>query len=187
MKKNILIVVPMTEDEKKRVLEVAPNCDIVYSTPKDVTEEMVQNAEIIFGNVPAEYIKASQKLEFLQLNSSGVDEYVKDGILSEKTLLANAAGAYSKAVSEHMFAMTFALIKKLHLYRDNQNSMIWGNKGEITSLSDKTVVIVGLGDIGLSYARMCKAFGSYVIGVKRTVKEIPEFVDEVYSLSLIHI
>lgn len=179
--KNILIIVPMNDEQRARVQQAAPNCAITYSTPNDVTEEMVQNAEIIIGNVPAEYIKCSPKLELLQLNSSGADAYVKDGVLNEKTLLANAAGAYSKAVSEHMFAMTLAIIKKLHIYRDNQNKCLWQDEGTISSLSDKTVAIVGLGDIGLSYARMCKAFGSYVIGVKRTVREIPEGVDEVYT------
>ena len=181
MAKNILSIVPMTEDEKARLAQAAPGCDIVYSTPKAVTEEMVQNAEIIIGNVPVDFIKCSEKLELIQLNSSGADAYVVDGVLNEKTLLANAAGAYSKAVSEHMFALMLSLIKKLHLYRDHQNESKWVDEGTISSLSDKTVCIVGLGDIGLSFARMCKAFGSYVIGVKRTVREIPEGVDEVYA------
>ena len=180
--KNILIIVPMEDKHKKRITEAAKGCLVTYSTPKDVTEEMVSNANIIVGNVPPEYIKSSEKLEFLQLSSSGSDNYVKDGILNKKTILANAAGAYSKAVSEHMFAMTIMLIKKLHIYRDNQNNHNWHDEGTISSLSDATVVIVGLGDIGLSYARMCKAFGAYVIGVKRSaVKEIPEFVDELYT------
>ena len=48
----------------------------------------------------------------------------------------------------------------------------------VTSLSGATVLVVGLGDIGLSYARLVKAMGARVIGVKRRVGPCPEGVDE---------
>lgn len=179
--KNILIIVPMNESQRERVDAVRGEYGVIYETPENVREEQVKNAGIIIGNVPPKFIQASDKLEFLQLNSSGADAYTAEGVLNKNTLLANAAGAYSKAVSEHMFALTLSLIKKLHIYRDNQNKCLWKDEGEISSLSDKTVAIIGLGDIGMSYAHMCKAFGARIIGVKRTVKELPEGVDELYS------
>lgn len=181
--KNILIIIPVNDSQRARVDAVKGGYDVIYETPETVTEKQVKNANIIIGNVPPQFIGASEKLELLQLNSSGADAYTPEGILSRHTLLANAAGAYSKAVSEHMFALMFSIIKKLHIYRDNQNKCLWHDEGEISSLSDKTVAIIGLGDIGMSYARMCKAFGAKVIGVKRTVREIPECVDELYANS----
>ena len=41
--KNILIIVPMEDKHKKRIGEAAKSCLVTYSTPKDVTEEMVSN------------------------------------------------------------------------------------------------------------------------------------------------
>lgn len=48
----------------------------------------------------------------------------------------------------------------------------------MSSLSDSTVAVVGLGDIGRAYARLVKAMGAYVIGVKRRAGNCPDCVDE---------
>lgn len=180
MNKKILVVIPMSGQQKQALAEAAPGCDIVYGTPESVTEQQVQDAQIILGNVPAKLIQASPKLELLQLNSAGTDPYLPAGVLAESTVLTNATGAYSKAVAEHMFAMMFSLMKKLHLYRDAQNRQLWQDEGSISSITDATVLVVGLGDIGLYFSRMCKALGAHVIGVKRRPGHCPEGVDELY-------
>lgn len=180
MEKNILVVIPVQEKHKLKLETAGKGCRFVYSTPKDVTEAMIADAEIIIGNVPAAKIGASDKLELLQLNSAGADNYIKPGVLSDRTVLTNATGAYSKAVAEHMFAVMFMLQKKLHLYRDAQLRSEWTDEGTVTSITDATVLIVGLGDIGLHFARMAKALGAYTIGVKRRISECPEGVDELY-------
>ena len=90
----------------------------------------------------------------------------------------NATGAYTKAVSEHAFALTLMLQKKLYLYRDEQKKAFWSDHGTVGSLSDCTVAVVGLGDIGQAYAKLVKAMGAYVVGVKRRATNPPECVDE---------
>ena len=42
--------------------------------------------------------------------------------------------------------------------------------------------MIGLGDIGSEFASRMKALGSYVIGIRRTKTEKPEFVDELYQM-----
>lgn len=181
MTRNILVVIPVQERHKNKLEKAGEGCAFVYSTPKDVTEAMIADAEIIIGNVPAVKIRASEKLEWLQLNSAGADNYIQPGILNDRTILTNATGAYSKAVAEHMFAMMLMLQKKLHLYRDAQAKAVWTDEGTVVSVADATVLVVGLGDIGLHFARMAKALGAYTIGVKRRMSECPEGVDELYT------
>ena len=180
MMKKILVVLPVEDRHKKLLEEAAPDAVFTYSSISEVTEEMVQEANVIVGNVPAKLVKASENLEFLQLNSAGADAYIKEGILHPSTILTNATGAYSKAVSEHLFAMALALQKKLHLYRDDQFDGVWNDYGQVTSFSDATVLVVGLGDIGLAFARLCKAMGAHTIGIKRRPSDCPEGVDELY-------
>lgn len=181
MEKKVLVVIPVQERHKEKLEKAGLGCRFTYSSPKQVTESMIAEAEIIIGNVPASKIKASDKLELLQLNSAGADQYIKSGILNDRTILTNATGAYSKAVAEHMFAMMFMLQKKLHLYRDAQARAEWTDEGTVCSITDATVLVVGLGDIGLHFARMAKALGAYTIGVKRRASECPEGVDELYT------
>ena len=49
-------------------------------------------------------------------------------------------------------------------------------------MEGSTILILGLGDIGGDYARKVKALGAYTIGVRRTCREKPEYLDEQYTM-----
>ena len=176
--KNVLVLLPVEARHKEKLEAAGAGCRFVYSDPDSVTAEQIRAANIILGLPKADMIRASKNLEWLQLASAGTDPYIVPGVLDEKTVLTNATGAYSKAVSEHAFALTLMLTKKLHLYRDEQHNRRWSDHGAVSSLSDSTVAVVGLGDIGRAYARLVKAMGAYVIGVKRRAGDCPDCVDE---------
>ena len=176
--KNVLVLMPVEARHKEKIEAAGKGCSIVYSSPNQVTEEQIRNANVIFGNPKAAMIGASENLDWLQLESAGTDAYIVPGVLNAKTVLTNATGAYTKAVSEHAFALTLMLQKKLYLYRDEQKKAFWSDHGTVGSLSDCTVAVVGLGDIGQAYAKLVKAMGAYVIGVKRRATNPPECVDE---------
>ncbi len=180
--KRILVTLPVTEHHKKRLEGNITDCSFQYVSLSDVTFDMVQNSEIIVGNVPTSYIAASNSLELLQLNSAGADAYIQPGVLSSTTILTNATGAYGKTVAEHMIGMMMCLQKKLHLYRDDRVNGEWNDYGTVTSISDATVTVIGLGDIGLYFAGMAKALGAYVIGIKRRKSDCPKQVDELHLI-----
>ena len=51
-------------------------------------------------------------------------------------------------------------------------------------LRNQTIAVLGLGDIGSSYAQKVKALGAKkVIGVRRNLKKKPAYVDELYTLA----
>ena len=180
--KTILIALETGEKERaafrKAVEDSGVDCELIFTTAEEAGGEQIARACFIVGNVPPKKIAASENLDVLQLFSAGADPYMPEGVLAKKTALCNATGAYGQAVSEHAFAMTLALIKKLHLYRSSQLRCRWEDHGPVTSLAGATVLVVGLGDIGLSYARLVKAMGARVIGVKRRGGDCPEGVDE---------
>lgn len=180
--KKVLCVLPVEPRHKQKLESAGKDCEFTYVPAAAVTDEQIADAEIIIGCVPADRIRASGKLELLQLNTAGTDPYIVKGVLSEKTVLTNATGAYSKAVAEHAFASCLMLQKKLHLYRDAQKRHDWTDYGTVTSMSDAVVLIVGLGDIGSHFAALCKAMGAYTIGVKRRKSEKPDCVDELYTM-----
>ena len=176
--KNVLVLIPVSQKHKEKLEKAGKNCNFVYSDPNSVSLEAIQAANVIIGVPKAEMIRASENLELLQLETAGTDPYIKPGVLSKNTILTNATGAYGQAVAEHAFALTLMLIKKLHLYRDNQHKACWSDRGSVSTLNGSTVAVVGLGDIGRYYAKLVKAMGAYVIGVKRRASDCPEYVDE---------
>ena len=179
--KNILIVPPVANKEfEQRTKKAAEGNNIRYLSPIDVKEEDISWANILIGNV-APGLLHGQELEFCQLTSAGADAYVKESVLNRNTVLSCCTGAYSQTVAEHALAMTLMLIKDLHTYRDAQLRSEWIAGGAVGSINGATVIIMGLGDIGCYYAKMAKALGAYVIGVKRRKTDKPEYIDELYT------
>lgn len=174
--RTILCVVPMNEEQRARLEAATPGCTIEYSTIKDATPEQAQAADIILGNVASEKIAGSPRLAFMQLNSAGAD-HIKG--LAPTTLLSTASGAYGQAVSEHALALLFCLMKKLYLYRDHQASSEWVDEGAATSLVGARVLVMGSGNIGCAFARLVRAMGARVTGMKRDASVIPDGCDEV--------
>lgn len=173
---------PVEEEHKKTLEQHAKGNQFIYSSYDKVTPEMVQEANVIIGNVDPFYLQEAKNLEWLQLNSAGADRYVKKGVLPENVTLTNATGAYGPGVAEHMLAVLFSLQKKLHLYRDNQNQCEWQDEGVVMSLRGGTLLIIGLGDIGLYFARLMKNFGYRIIGIKRRLGQVLQDVDELHTM-----
>jgi len=158
---------------------------IVFNESVDtssVDAETAKNTVAIFGNPKADFLTLCPRLRWLQLQSAGANGYV-NGELADSVILSCATGAYGHAVSEHMLALTFELLKKLHLYRDEQAAGRWKARGQVKSIRNAVVLVIGLGDIGSAYARCMKALGSHVIGIRRTAHAKPDYVDELLLTS----
>ncbi len=181
-RKNVLVVLPMTDEQKSDLCQAGKDCEFAFCEAASVSEEQIRDKQIIIGNLNPALIKAADQLEWLQLNSAGYEQYLTPDILRPETIMTNASGAYGPAVAEHLFAMVCAASKKLPLYRDSQNKREWSDYGQIRPLHGQTVLVVGLGDIGRYFAKMMKSLGNKVIGIRRNVGEKPDFVDEIYTL-----
>jgi len=180
MSKKVLIALDLDSELYKRYTH--EGAEITIKKPGEVTPLDVADKEIIVGNIKPALVADAKKLELLQLNSAGYDNYVK--VVPSHVKLCCCVGAFSPALSEHLLAMTFSLIRHFHLYRDKQQNKDWSNCGKIISVEGSTIAVFGLGDIGKAYARKVKALGAKrVIGVKRNLKDKPDYVDEVYTLS----
>jgi D-2-hydroxyacid dehydrogenase (NADP+) len=131
-------------------------------------------------------LATAPKLRFVQSFSAGTDQYDKALFRKHGVKLANAQGANERAVAEHAVALILALTRQLHLARDNQRSRQWrGMIGDRAAreqeLGGKTLVIVGLGRIGMRLAALARAFEMRVIGVRRTARPEPGLADEVVA------
>ncbi len=178
--KKIIVAVPLENEGKRRLEAVCPQNEYVYTSAATVTAADVADADAVIGNIPADVIKCAGGLEWFQSQMAGVDPYLKEGVISEKTVITNVTGAFGLAISEHMVGCVFELYKKLHLYRDNQNVSLWKDMGEVKQIEGQTVLTVGLGNIGGCFAKKMKALGAYTIAVKRRMSEKPDYIDELY-------
>lgn len=179
---KILVVMDVQEKHKKWLAAAAAGHTLCYVPAGAVTAADVEHAAVIIGNVPLALLPKAAELCWLQLNSAGADAYCKAGVLPQGAILTNATGAYGLALAEHMLAQLLAMMKNLYLYHDNQKAALWRDEGPVTSIEGATLLVVGMGDIGSSFARRMKALGAYVIGMRRRSSAVPEEADEMGTM-----
>lgn len=182
MKKEVILIPEiLKEDQLKLLQEVTPESEFIITNKNEVNDEMLEKATIIFGNLSPEKVAKAKNLKWMQTNSAGVDSYCKEGILNENVILTNATGAYGLPIGEHMVGCVFAFYKNLLKYKMVQKQGEWKSLGKVKYVSHATVLVLGMGDIGKGFAYRMKQLGAYVIGIKRTLSDKPDYIDEVYT------
>ncbi len=182
MTKNILCTMPFDETQKQLLDTTYRNVKFTYSSIDRVTKEEILSANAIVGTIPNKLLGYLNHLEWLQLSSSGYEQYLDEGVLSDNVILCNAGDSYGVSVAEHLLAMVLSVVKKFPQYRDYQNKSTWVDLGEVMPLHDLNVVVVGLGAIGATFAKYMHVLGNNIIGIKNNVSSKPDFVQEVYTL-----
>ena len=176
-RKKVLVTIPVTDEQKTWLVEKgADRCTFIFLTGDKVSADLLADQDALIGNLSPDRIKGS-RLQWVQLNSAGADAYTPEGILPPDCILTTAVGAYGLAVSEHMIALTFAMVRRLGQYARGQMQHSWAPRGQISSVEGSTVLILGLGDIGGSYGWKMKALGARTIGLRRSNTAKPEWLD----------
>jgi phosphoglycerate dehydrogenase-like enzyme len=126
------------------------------------------------------------QLKFIQSIGAGTDQFPRDELAKRGIRLASAAGVNARAVSEHAMALILALARRLPEARDNQAKRAWrGMIGDLTQREDelggKTLLLVGLGQIGNRLAQLAKAFDMRVVACRRDPASGPGAADAVHA------
>lgn len=177
MGEKVIVLLPLEAPHRAKLEAAAPGWEFLYREPSAVTDSEIGEATAIVGNLPPARLAKAAKLGLLQLNSAGTDGYTAPGVLPPGAALANATGAYGLGISEYMMGVLLSLSKKLPGYYDCQRAGEWRDLGPVRAICDSHVLAVGLGDIGGRFARLCKAFGAHVTGVRRAGTDKPEYID----------
>ena len=101
-------------------------------------------------------------LRFISVCGIGTDSIDLVAARERGITVSNIPGKTAPVVAEHAFGLMFAAAKRAAWYTEMTRQGQWV-KQDGMFLSDKTVGIVGTGNIGAEMARMCNAFGMNVI------------------------
>ena len=140
----------------------------------EALETRVAEADVlvISGLWQNQLLDRAKKLRFIQSIGAGTDQFPREELTKRSIRLASARGVNARAVAEHAMALMLALSRRLPEARDNQTKRIWrGMIGDLAQREDelagKTLLVVGLGDIGGRLVRLAKAFDMHVVGLRR--------------------
>lgn len=133
-----------------------------------------------YGKISAEMMDAAPALKVISKHGSGTDTIDKEAATKRNIQVVAAAGANAAAVAEHALALLLACAKSTVHLNERMHSGHWDKATFKTlELNGKTIGLIGLGAIGLRFAKMCNAIGMSVIGFDPYTKNLPEYIQAV--------
>lgn len=147
---------------------------VIYPfTSEDEVEERIREVEIIITNkviLNEKNLKRTRNLKLIALTATGYNNIDIHYAKKRGIGVANVAGYCTKSVAQHTFAMLLYLVEHLRLY-DEQTKNINAKQSEafdfiawpFYELANKTIGIIGMGEIGREVAKIAEAFGSKII------------------------
>lgn len=182
---KIVITHGLTDEQLKRVYEAAPGFEVIQGKDSEVWQHHLKDAEIIAGwnrSVQESFLADNTfSLKWVHNWGAGVDKLPLSEFKARGVTLTNASGVHAYPISETILGMMLALTRKLHTYVRNQQQHVWHHANLSAEMHEKTVAILGVGAIGLETARICKAFGMHVLGVRRSGAP-SDFVDAMHTM-----
>jgi phosphoglycerate dehydrogenase-like enzyme len=173
----------LSDDELAVLRTAAPNVEFLVDLSE---EEALAQAGRIQGAdahlLTDAFLAAAGDLHFVQSWSAGVTRYLELEELkgNDRITLANMKGVHGPAIAEHVFAMLLSMTRDLDAYRKAQDRAEWdrGAGTGLTTLSGRTMLVVGMGGIGREIARRAKGFDMKVLATVRTKRPAPPYCDE---------
>jgi phosphoglycerate dehydrogenase-like enzyme len=183
-KRKLVITHEVDQKNKEEIKTIIPDWDLITGKDKEIWEGHLKDAEVIAGwkkGMEKDCLQDESKLKWLQTWSAGVDSYPLEKLEAKNIMLTSANGVHTFPISETIFALMLSLTRKIHTYVKNQQEKTWNHSNLKSEIHQKTIGIIGVGTIGKETAKIAKAFGMTVLGVRRS-GEPEDFVDQMYTI-----
>jgi D-2-hydroxyacid dehydrogenase (NADP+) len=159
-----------------------PQVEFIDGRDPEVARRELSRTEITYGLPDVARLPDAAALRWIQLASAGVPWNLCAPAKQANICVTNLAGLYGPTIAEHALAMLLFLARNLFIARDNQKQARWDRNLAFTmrDLHDKTLAIVGVGNIGQNIARLARGFGMQILGCRRRQGATP-YVDQVFA------
>jgi D-3-phosphoglycerate dehydrogenase len=172
-------------DLAPQALELLSDYDVVYAGKTPTEEAIVQLCRkldpvaiiVRYSKVGAAAMDAAPNLKVISKHGSGTDTIDKVAAAQRGIEVVAAAGANAAAVAEHALALMLACAKSIVPLNDRMHDGHWDKAThKSVELEGRTVGVIGLGAIGLRFARMADAMDMQVLGFDPFAKNLPAYV-----------
>lgn len=185
MKDIILVLAPTKTRQIEAIKNIATDYEVLLQD--ELEEADAERVRIIYGWNNSDDFKALAatflNLKWVQATSAGVD-YIPNQIKTSNDIyVTNASGIHAIPISETVFAYILASNRNLFYSQIAQTKNEWDkpDPASFKSLTGKTILVYGAGNIGEEIARLAKAFRMNTIGVNTSGKEREHF-DQMFAL-----
>lgn len=167
---------------------VSPGIELVVVRGVEEMAAQAPTADALLGvdNLVCDdrVLAAAKNVRWIGIYSAGVESCLGKPALERAGLtVTNMRAVAGPVMAEHCIALMFALSRSLHVSVGRQaRGEGWGGNftgSEPQALTGKTVLIAGLGGIGMEVARRAHALGMTVIATRASSRDKPDFVSYV--------
>ena len=175
-------------DLAPQALELLAGHEIVYAGKTPTEDSLIalcrthDPAAIIvrYGKVGAAVMDAAPSLKVISKHGSGTDTIDKVAAQARGIEVVAAVGANAAAVAEQALALLLACAKSVVELNARMHGGHWDKATHKSlELGGRTIGLVGLGAIGLRFARMADALGMRVIGFDPYARNLPDYIHSV--------
>jgi D-3-phosphoglycerate dehydrogenase len=175
-------------DLAQQALDLLAGHDIVYAGRTPTEQDLVALCQahdpvaiiVRYGRVGAAVMDAAPSLRVISKHGSGTDTIDKAAAAARGIEVVAAAGANAAAVAEQALALLLACAKSVVALDARMHAGHWDKATHKSlELGGRTIGLVGLGAIGLRFARMADALGMRVIGFDPFASHLPTYVQPV--------
>jgi D-3-phosphoglycerate dehydrogenase len=164
---RVLVADPLAE-EGLEVLRKQVEVDVRTKMKPDELVSVIGDYEAIIvrseTQVTREAIEAGKKLQVIARAGVGIDNVDLEAATQRGIVVVNAPTANTMAAAEHTVAMMLALARHIPQAHANLSGGAWMRQNFVgVELSNKTLGIVGLGNVGSEVARRVQGFRMKVI------------------------
>jgi D-3-phosphoglycerate dehydrogenase len=167
-------------------LALLKDYDVVYAgktpTEQDIVALCSQHDPVAivvrYSKVGAAAMDAAPSLRVISKHGSGTDTIDKKAAAARGIQVVAAVGANAAAVAEHALALLLACAKSVVALDTRMHQGHWDKAThKSVELEGRTIGLIGLGAIGLRFARMADAMGMRVLGHDPFAKELPAYIE----------
>ena len=162
---NIYIACELDNSEKKIIKNNLKKHNLYFSNLrfKKIADNNFLKCEIVFGNIPPDWIKQSSKIKWLQLESTGFAEYsnVKKNFLNKHVVITNLKSFFAHQVAQTVMAGIFSFYRGLDIFTLLKKRKKWiGDpiRAKLEILNDKNILFFGKGSINQEIVKYIKVF-----------------------------
>jgi phosphoglycerate dehydrogenase-like enzyme len=172
MSENTILVAAKSGSPRLDLLaEAEQTAKIVIGGTLDSFGEALGEANILFNwSGTREFLReiflAAPKLKWVHSRNAGLDSILFPELVECSIPLTNGTGVFSPSLGEFALAAMLYFAKDIARLRRQQAEGVW-EPFDMLPIADKTVGIIGYGDIGREVAVRAKAMGMKVFALKR--------------------
>jgi D-3-phosphoglycerate dehydrogenase / 2-oxoglutarate reductase len=172
-------------DLAPQALALLEGHEVVFTGPAPTEDDIVRLCAqhdpvaiiVRYSKVGAAAMRAAPSLKVISKHGSGTDTIDQAAARERGIEVVAAPGANAAAVAEQAMALLLACAKSVVPLDQRMRAGHWDKATHKSiELEGRTVGVIGLGAIGLRFARIASAMGMQLLGHDPYARDLPDFI-----------